>query len=174
MKLCISFSKHLLIKGCLLFALMLCIDNACFAQAKFGDNRSLIQPGSLVELESANKGFLNVRMNTVQMLSIPINPQSKGMMVFNTDSACLCVYNGTTWNSMCHHMRQVKVVYSANTGDATFMCPSIVYDENNVQVFRNGVQINFSATVGTNIVTLEYEAICKKDDEIKIVQFIDP
>jgi CRISPR/Cas system-associated protein Csx1 len=163
-----------MIKGLMLFLLLLCLANSSYGQAKFGDNRSVIQPGALVELESTNKGLLNVRMNTSQMLTIPINAQSKGMMIFNTDSACLCVYNGLVWSSICNNVRQVKVVYTAHTGDSTFMCPSIVYDENNVQVFRNGVQINFSATVGTNLVKLEYEAICKKDDEIKIVQFIRP
>jgi|GEM_PF-2772177 len=147
-----------------------------FGQAKFGDNRTSIQPGSLVELESTNKGFLNVRLNTTQMNSVSVSADSKGMMVYNTDSSCLCIYDGNAWKSLCggKNARLVKAVYTANAGDSLFPCPRIIDDLNNVQIFRNGVQVNFSATVGTNIVKIEFEAICKKDDEIKIVQFVTP
>jgi hypothetical protein len=147
------------------------------AQAKFGDNRTTIQPGSLMELESTNKGFLNIRLNTTQMLAVPVSPVSRGMMVYNIDSACLCVYNGTAWKNMCNTgkgAKQFKVNYIANLGDATFTTPSIIDDTQNVQIFRNGVQVNFTATVGTNLITLESAAICKQDDEIKIVQLVNP
>lgn len=161
-----------------LLAVLLCLlfQHKTLAQAKFGDNRTSIQPGSLMELESTNKGFLNVRLNTAQMNSIPVTAASKGMMIYNTDSTCLCVYNGSEWKNMCNGQkaRQLKVVYTANAGDSTFLCPDIVFDENNIQIFRNGVQINFSATVGTKIVKLELDAFCKKDDEIKIVQLVTP
>jgi hypothetical protein len=146
------------------------------AQAKFGDNRTSIQPGSLMELESTNKGFLNIRLNTTQMNSISVSAASRGLMIYNTDSACLCLYNGSAWKSMCNTKgsRQMKVKYVANAGDSTFLCPDIVDDPDKVQVFRNGVQINFNATVGTKNVKLELEAYCKQDDEIKIVQLVNP
>lgn len=145
-----------------------------FGQAKIGDNKTSIQAGSLMELESTNKGFLNVRLNTTQMLSIPVSAASRGMMIYNVDSVCLCLYNGTAWRNMCKFQSyQKKIVYIANAGDSVFLCPEIVYDENNVQVFRNGVQINFNANLGTKIVKIELEAICRKDDEIKIVQIIN-
>jgi hypothetical protein len=150
-----------------------CAFNAS-GQAKIGDNKTVIQPGSLLELETTNKGLLNVRLNTTQMLSVPVSAASKGLMVYNTDSACLCLYDGTNWKNMCtSNVRQAKTTYIANTGDYIFNAPEIIYSENNVQVFRNGVQINFSATLGTNIVQLEADAICKKDDEIKIIQLVN-
>ena len=83
------------IKVLVLVVLSLFVSGTIFAQSKFGDNRTVIQPGSLMELESTNKGFLNVRLNTAQMLTVPVSAVSRGMMVFNTDSACLCVYTGT-------------------------------------------------------------------------------
>ncbi|MDI9318973.1 MAG: hypothetical protein QM530_00730 [Phycisphaerales bacterium] len=164
-------------KFILLIALLcLLLQGNAFAQAKFGENRTSIQLGSLMELESTNKGFLNVRLNTAQMNSVPVTASSKGMMIYNTDSTCLCVYNGSEWQNMCNGQkaRQLKIVYTASAGDSTFLCPDIVFDENNIQIFRNGVQINFSATVGTKIVKLEMDAFCKKDDEIKIVQLVTP
>lgn len=147
-----------------------------FAQIKLGDNRTVIQPGSLIELESTNRGLLNIRLNTTQMLSIPVSAASRGMMVYNIDSSCLCLYNGTVWRNMCkgQYSNQLKAVYIANTGDSTFICPSIITNDNHVQVFRNGVQVNFTATIGTNVLKLEPDAFCKKDDEVKIVQLINP
>ena len=144
------------------------------AQAKIGDNKTSIQPGSLVELETTNKGFLNVRLTTTQMLSIPVTAASRGMMIYNTDSVCLCLYNGTAWRNMCQFQSyQKRILYIANAGDSVFLSPEIILDENNVQVFRNGVQINFNATIGTKILKVEPEAVCRKDDEIKIVQTIN-
>lgn len=160
--------------------IILLSSGSLLAQVKFGDNRTTIQPGSLMELESTNKGLLNVRMNTVQMLSIPVTPASNGLMIYNTDSSCLCLYNGNRWKNMCNTVSSTgsrtkveKAVYIANDGDFLFDCPEIVYDDNFVQVFRNGVQINFTATLGTTKIKLELEAYCKKDDEIKIVQVVN-
>lgn len=166
-----SISSRFLKSIPLVFVLLL-VNGKSWAQAKFGDNRTAIQAGSLVELESTNKGLLNVRLNTTQMLSIPVTTASNGMMIYNTDSACICVYNGSNWRSLCGASKTKikKIVYTAKAGDLIFNSPDIVNDENNVQVFRNGVQVNFNATIGTNVLTLELEAICKKDDEIKIIQ----
>ncbi len=160
----------------LILLFILFSNGVSFAQAKFGDNRTVIQPGSLMELESTNKGFLNIRLNTTQMLAIPVSAASRGMMVYNTDSVCLCLYNGAAWKNMCkgQSSRQFKVQYVANLGDATFTTPQPIDDTQNVQVFRNGVQINFTATVGSNVVTVESAAVCKQDDEIKIVQLVNP
>jgi len=125
-----------------------------------------------MELESTNKGFLNIRLNTSQMNSITVTAASNGMMIYNTDSGCLCLYTGVAWKNMCNNQQvhQLKRIYTANAGDSVFLSPDIIYGENNVQVFRNGVQVNFTANLGTNTLILESSAICKQDDEIKIIQ----
>jgi hypothetical protein len=165
-----------LIKLVSFFIVLALCSNAAFAQIKLGDNRTVIQPGSLIELESTNRGFLNIRLNTTQMLAVPVSAASRGMMVYNTDSACLCVYNGANWKNLCkgQSSRQYKIVYTANNGDSTFLAPELIDSEENVQIFRNGVQINFTATIGTKNVKLESAAYCKQDDEIKIVQLVNP
>jgi hypothetical protein len=152
------------------------LSSLSYGQAKIGDNRTSLQPGSLLELESTNKGLLNVRMTTAQMISVPVSAASRGMMVYNIDSSCLCVYDGAVWKSMCKGQasRQYKAVYTANAGDVVFNAPQIISNEQEVQVFRNGVQVNFTAAIGTNSLTLEPGAICKQDDEIKIVQIVHP
>lgn len=159
-----------------LFVVLVTQANMASAQIKLGDNRTLVQPGSLIELESTNRGLLNIRLNTSQMLSVPVTAASRGMMIYNTDSSCLCLFNGSNWRSLCNTQssRQLKLVYTASTGDSTFLCPEIVLDEQNVQIFRNGVQVNFTATIGTKNVKLETEAHCKANDEVKIIQLIHP
>lgn len=161
---------------CIYFVALVLIPKNTLAQIKLGDNRTIIQPGSLIELESTNRGFLNIRLNTTQMLSIPVSASSRGMMVYNTDSSCLCLYNGTNWRSLCKTQNafQLKAVYTASAGDSTFLCPEIILDEQYVQIFRNGVQVNFTATIGTKNVKLETEAHCKANDEVKIVQLVNP
>ncbi len=160
----------------LLFLILAFTSNTVFAQIKLGDNRTIIQPGSLIELESTNRGLLNIRLNTSQMLSIPVTASSKGMMIYNTDSSCLCLYDGSNWRSLCKSQssRQLKAIYTATAGDSAFLCPEIVLDENHVQIFRNGVQVNFTTTIGTKNVKLESEAHCNSNDEIKIVQLVNP
>ncbi len=69
------------------------------AQIKIGNNPTTIGTSSLLELESTNKGMVFPRMTGAQMNAIP-SPVS-GMFVFNTDSLCICQYNGTAWRSLC-------------------------------------------------------------------------
>ena len=70
-----------------------------FAQVKMGNNPTTIGASSVLEIESTNKGVLFPRMTGAQMIAIA-SPVS-GMYIYNTDSLCLCQYNGTAWRSMC-------------------------------------------------------------------------
>ena len=99
----------------LFFLILALASNTVFVQIKLGDNRTIIQPGSLMELESTNRGLLNIRLNTTQMLSVPVTASSKGMMIYNTDSSCLCLYDGSNWRSLCKSKssRQLKALYTA-------------------------------------------------------------
>ncbi len=80
-------------------ALALC--TFAFGQTKMGDNPLTIGPNSLLELESANKGFLMSRMTAAQMNSIPNLPSTQGMLVYNTDAQCVYQLRTTGWSSMC-------------------------------------------------------------------------
>lgn len=68
------------------------------AQVKLGENVNTINASSLLELESTSKGLLFTRMNTAQMNAMST---VKGMVIFNTDSNCLCNYNGSSWTNLC-------------------------------------------------------------------------
>ncbi|KLT70876.1 hypothetical protein [Flavobacterium sp. ABG] len=62
---------------------------------KIGDNPTTLNPSAVFETESTTKGFLPPRMTTVQRNAIATPPA--GLMVYNTTTNILQVYNGVAW-----------------------------------------------------------------------------
>ncbi|TJZ60367.1 hypothetical protein FAZ15_10175 [Sphingobacterium olei] len=52
-------------------------------------------PNGFIAIESENKGFVITRLTTVQINALDA---VEGMLVYDTDEACIKLYNGTTWN----------------------------------------------------------------------------
>jgi len=79
------------------------------AQIKIGTNGANIQPSSLLELESANQGFLLPRMaNTIAIDAL--NPPN-GMMIYKTtDPAGLYIRKNNQW----------EYITGSMNGDAIF------------------------------------------------------
>lgn len=76
------------------------------AQLKVGNNPTVIHSAAAIEVESTTKGVLLPRMNTAQQNAL--NSPPDGMMLFNTDSACIVIRRGGLWRSVC----------AQNSGDA--------------------------------------------------------
>lgn len=57
-------------------------------------------PSSLLSLTSTFKGFLPPRMTTAQINAI--SSPANGLVVYNTDLACLCFFDGTLWKKVSH------------------------------------------------------------------------
>lgn len=69
-------------------------------------------------------------------------------------------------------------VYTASENQNTYTTPFPISDTDKIQVFRNGVEIDFRATVNTNSITLDFSKYsddkitsCFAGDEIKIYQW---
>ena len=62
-----------------------------------------------------------------------------------------------------------EVVFLANDGQVEFTTPLKIRNKENINVFRNGINISFEVINDTTI-KLEPEAICYKNDKIRIVQ----
>lgn len=69
-----------------------------FSQVKIGDNPSLIDSNSILELESNNKVLVITRLNQTQINAL--NPLS-GALVYNTDEECVFVFDGFVWKNLC-------------------------------------------------------------------------
>lgn len=68
------------------------------AQVKIGDNPSLIDANSILELESNNKVLVITRLSQVEISAL--TPLS-GAMVYNTDAECVFVFDGLIWKNLC-------------------------------------------------------------------------
>ena len=94
------------IKQALLCNLLLLAALAGSAQVKFGNNPTVVNPNSLLELESGNQGLLLPRLTLTQTsLPAPLTAHVQGMTVFNTatvnDVKPGIYYNdGTKWVSV--------------------------------------------------------------------------
>ncbi|MDC1162342.1 hypothetical protein OAT18_02750 [Tenacibaculum sp.] len=64
---------------------------------------------------------------------------------------------------------EVKLII-ANNGQTQFQPPLPVNNPKKVNVYRNGVRIDFTV-VNNNTIEVESEAVCYQGDEIRIVQF---
>ena len=95
------------------FFLLVVLALPIYAQNKIGDNPTVIQPGSLLELESLTKGLLlpRIKLNDLNSWTLDGTPVS-GMVVFND--------SGTTAKGIYYWNRDllqwVQVVISANNG----------------------------------------------------------
>ena len=65
------------------------------AQVKIGNNPETVDPATLLELESTDKGFLIPRLTTAQVNAIPDPPT--GMIVFNTNLNSITMRQDTGW-----------------------------------------------------------------------------
>jgi hypothetical protein len=64
---------------------LLAVHNAIIGQVKIGDNATLVNPNSLLELESTNKGLLMPRLALTDISSSsPLSVHIAGMIVYNT------------------------------------------------------------------------------------------
>ena len=69
-------------------------------------------------------------------------------------------------------MRQEQIVILASTGQTQFTTPVPIVDEKKIEVYRNGVRIDFTA-INSNTIELESEVICYQNDNIRIVQIFN-
>lgn len=65
---------------------------------------------------------------------------------------------------------EVVLRIAAQDGQKQFQTPMAITDPKKVNVYRNGVRIDFKA-ISATVIELEQEATCYKDDEVRIVQF---
>lgn len=67
-------------------------------------------------------------------------------------------------------VQKEEVVVVANAGQNQFNTPLTITNPQKIDVYRNGVKIDFSP-IGSNLIELETNVICFQNDEIRIVQF---
>ena len=69
--------------------------------AQVGVGTTMPDASAALEIESTTKGFLQPRMTTAERDVINSGVWAEGLTIYNTDTKCLELYNGTNWISVC-------------------------------------------------------------------------
>ena len=96
-------------------ALLLISITCLLAQVKIGDNPSIIDAASILELESTSRGMLIVRMTTVQRDAIASPPN--GLQVYNITTNTLDVFTDGEWKSLTYTNPADNLVYVYSLDD---------------------------------------------------------
>jgi hypothetical protein len=84
------------------FCTLLCalIAFSAAAQVSINSTGSGPDPKAMLDVSSTDKGFLPPRMTTAQRDAIS-SPLPEGLIVYNTDSDCLNIWDGAVWKENC-------------------------------------------------------------------------
>ncbi|HEY0039217.1 MAG TPA: hypothetical protein VGB71_01070, partial [Flavisolibacter sp.] len=90
-----------------------------FAQVAIANPASTPDPSSMLEIKSTNKGFLMPRLSSRANVTSP----ATGLMIYETASNAVWVYNGTTWVQLgsgggaLQWLVNGTHIYNSNTGN---------------------------------------------------------
>lgn len=146
-----------------LFSLILLqlISSATFSQIKIGDNPTLIDANSLLELEHTNKGVLIPRVSIADLSTeAPLTaPVPTGMLVYNIDGITengFYYWDGTTWQLILTSANQ-RDNYVLVKSEADLPAPSggiitlesgVLYEINGTITLTNQINLNGSYIEG--------------------------
>ena len=132
-----------------------------FAQVKIGDNPNTINPNSLLEMESTNKGLLapRVALNDVNSVSPLTAPVPAGMIVYNgsgTLPAGFYFWSGTKWLAVqtnANTRDNYVLVKSASdlpapVGGIITLAAGTTYEINGTIILTSRINLNGSYMIG--------------------------
>jgi len=96
----------------LILFLFIIFNTVAYTQIKVGDNPSVINSNSLLELESEDKVLVITKMSSLIMNSItPL----QGALVYNTDTNCVYTFTGSSWVSLCDTSTTTGITVTTNS-----------------------------------------------------------
>ncbi len=104
--------------------------------------------------------------NTLAITGLETDPNNNNNVVVIDKNGVL---KQTSKDTFINNLKVKEIIVYANDGQQNFSTPVEISNSNNVNVYRNGINIGFSI-VNKNTIKLEPEAICYKNDKVRIVQ----
>lgn len=141
------------------------IDNSAVVQVGNGLSKS---PTDVVELGGLLTKPTVIETNATNTLAfegLEVVDSNLNMVV--TVDSNTSVLNRTSISSL---VQKEEIIIVANNGQNQFSTPSAITNVQKIDVYRNGVKIDF-IPIGSNMIELETNVICYQNDEIRIVQF---
>ncbi len=125
------------------------------------DSNTIQLGGSLIFPTEINTSNTNTLAITGLEQSSLVNDQ---IVVVNTTTGILSKTSASLL------LQEFVIDHTAIKGQTQFTTPIPISDVNKVNVYRNGVRLDFTF-INTNIIQLEAGVICYQNDTIKIIQF---
>ena len=113
------------------------------ATSQVGIGTDLPHESAALHIESSSLGFLPPRMTTVQRDAIPVTSTSVGLIIFNTDSNVLNIFDGVTWHAIVETQTE-QICSSASTFAEFLTCLQTNYTPNQTLGYNNARDILYS------------------------------
>ncbi|MDC0380635.1 hypothetical protein OAM52_03080 [Flavobacteriaceae bacterium] len=123
-------------------------------------NNEIILGGPLTEPTT----ITTTNTNTLAIAGLENDPQPQEIVVVDPQTGTL------KKTPVSNLFKEEVVLHIAQDGQLQFQTPLTISDPKKVNVYRNGVRIDFT-TISATAIEIEQGAKCYKDDEIRIVQF---
>ncbi|WP_456441265.1 endonuclease [Psychroserpens sp.] len=133
--------------------LVFLVSNSIFSQAGVGTETP--DPSSVLHVESTTLGFLPPRMNTIQRDAILVTTNSKGLIIFNTDSNVLNIFDGVTWHAI---VQTEQICNNASTMNEYLTCLQTNYTPDQTLGYSSARDILYSA-VDVDLLTDELKGV---------------
>ncbi len=124
------------------------------AQVKIGLTPGTSHPAAILELEAGNRGLLLPRLSQAEMLGVATDGLSRGLLIYNTDSDRLYLFDGGNWRPMQYGGVNSHWLLTGNSGSnagnhfvGTTDSVDLVFRTNNLRRFT--VKANGYAGLGT-------------------------
>ena len=136
----------------------ICLTLTGFAQNNVGIGTASPDPSAVLDLTAATQGFLAPRTK-VALVTTP----AIGLVIFDTDSGCYCMYNSTGWKNLCSPGTAWLITGNSGTNSAinfagTIDAQDFVLKSNNTEVIRattaGSVGINTPVPDATSILDI--------------------
>lgn len=135
--------------------LIFLLSNLVFSQVGIGTDTP--ENSAALDLESTTRGFLPPRMNTAQRDAILVTTDSKGLIIFNTDSSKLNIFDGVTWHVIVNSPVE-QICSSAVTLSEFLTCLQINYTPSQTLGYSTARDVLYSA-VDVDLNTQELKGI---------------
>jgi len=121
---------------------------------------------------SAAIKVLNGTGATIKAIQVNLDEKELGHLLTSSplaDSLNIAISNSTVVQDMMATKVYKLIAFASSNNQKRFVTPNVITDIKKIQVYRNGINVEFTQVDDTHI-DLEAQAACYVDDEIKIIQ----